>query len=255
MIMIINKYLIVSGCSWTDKNYRSAPHPNLNCDWPKWPEILAKKLRMECINLAESGQGQEFIYSSLLDTLSSFKPIEIGLVIAAWTKSARRDFSYTYKNIKGEWANDDNYISKRYKTRWNSYLFDNKGDDYYFLYKSLRYQYSISKVCEALNIPLKHFQMLEPYETADYGLAKENYKNNPIKRISGQEYYNTMLTSHYGKYLDNSQNFIGFPGQKMYGGLNGRNIISDPNDYISDEDGHPNKKGHKKIAEFIYENL
>ena len=27
------------------------------------------------------------------------------------------------------------------------------------------------------------------------------------------------------------------------------------NDYISDKDDHPNEKGHKKIAEFIYENL
>ena len=43
------KKLIVSGCSWGDKNFYSQFHPEMDCDWPKWPQLLAEKLNMECI--------------------------------------------------------------------------------------------------------------------------------------------------------------------------------------------------------------
>ena len=61
------KKLIVSGCSWGDTNFFSSFHPDMDCDWPKWPEILAEKLGMECVNLCKCGAGQEYIYSSLCD--------------------------------------------------------------------------------------------------------------------------------------------------------------------------------------------
>ena len=58
----MKKILLVSGCSNTEKNFFSDIHPDMVCDWPKWPEILAKKLDMEPINLAKSGMGNEYIY-------------------------------------------------------------------------------------------------------------------------------------------------------------------------------------------------
>ena len=33
----------------------------MDCDWPKWPERLAEKLGMECVNLCKCGAGQEYI--------------------------------------------------------------------------------------------------------------------------------------------------------------------------------------------------
>ena len=59
------KKLIVSGCSFTE-NY--AKTIGLK-EWPNWPELLADSLGMELINLGKSGQGNEYIYSSLLDTV------------------------------------------------------------------------------------------------------------------------------------------------------------------------------------------
>ena len=38
------KTLLAVGCSLTDKNFTSMFHPELDCSWPKWPEVVGKKL-------------------------------------------------------------------------------------------------------------------------------------------------------------------------------------------------------------------
>mgnify|MGYP000465485162 CR=1 FL=1 len=93
------KKLIVSGCSWGDKNFYSQFHPEMDCDWPKWPQLLAEKLNMECINLCKSGAGQEYIYSSLSDEILNHNREDIGFVMAAWSTAPRR----CYK-IKNRWT-------------------------------------------------------------------------------------------------------------------------------------------------------
>ena len=57
----MRKILLVSGCSYTNKDFVSDYHSDMDTSWPKWPEILAKKLDMEVINLAYSGAGNEYI--------------------------------------------------------------------------------------------------------------------------------------------------------------------------------------------------
>ena len=46
----MKKLLIVSGDSYTANNYKSILHPELDTSWPMWPELLADRLNMECIN-------------------------------------------------------------------------------------------------------------------------------------------------------------------------------------------------------------
>ena len=53
------KKLVALGCSYTENQY----------PFTVWPELLAKKLDMECVNLAKCGKGNEYIYSSILDYL------------------------------------------------------------------------------------------------------------------------------------------------------------------------------------------
>ena len=40
----MKKILLVSGDSYTDPNWLSEFHPELDTSWPKWPEIVAKEL-------------------------------------------------------------------------------------------------------------------------------------------------------------------------------------------------------------------
>ena len=46
---------------------------------------------MHVINLAHSGRGNEYIYSTILDKITE-QPDNIGMVIAAWSAPERRDF-------------------------------------------------------------------------------------------------------------------------------------------------------------------
>jgi len=77
----MKKILLVSGCSYTDKNFESIFHPNLDTSWTKWPELLAEKLNMNCVNLGYSGSGNDYVYSSLLDYIVKDNN-DIGLVIS-----------------------------------------------------------------------------------------------------------------------------------------------------------------------------
>ena len=100
----MKKILLVSGCSNTEKDFYSDIHTELDCSWPKWPEILAKKLDMDCINLAKSGMGNEYIYTTLLRYITTNDRDKIGLVIPAWTQNQRKDYQqkgiYILCNLK-----------------------------------------------------------------------------------------------------------------------------------------------------------
>ena len=65
----MKKILLTSGCSFTDRNFESDFHPDMDTRWPMWPELVAKKLNMDCINLGQSGAGNEYIYFTLLDEI------------------------------------------------------------------------------------------------------------------------------------------------------------------------------------------
>src|SRR6056300_763518 len=100
----MKKTLLVSGDSYTDQDWLSEFHPELDTSWPKWPEILAKKLNMNCVNLGKAGAGNEYIYSSLLDYISnpSISNDSIGLVIAGWSQIQRKDYQ---QGRAGRWTN------------------------------------------------------------------------------------------------------------------------------------------------------
>lgn len=232
----MKKILLVSGCSYTDKNYQSIYHPEIDCSWPKWPELLAEKLNMECINLGKGGSGQEYIYNSILDYSLKIKKEDIGLIIPAWSGASRRDYQ-SYK-------------------RWHSILWDTKGDVPYFIQRSLRYFYSFQIFCERYNLPYKQVQMISLYSEP---LSELQNTNN-----FGIDLQNTILAakhtvalSNYFINVINQKNFIGWP-PIVHPGFTMRDKFNGPNEekyLISKKDRHPNAEGQKLIAQTIYENL
>ena len=252
----MKKILLVSGCSFTDDKFVSGLHPEMDCSWPKWPEILAKKLDMECINLGQNGAGNEYIYFSLLDEILKFKDkSQIGLVMPAWTQCQRQDYELSYSR-KPVW------VRKRF--------YDN-GNIFGWLRKSLRYFVSLQLMCERYNIPLKQFQMLALFDHWINGLGKTDeekyrHRNNPNfskrytypglnpkeDRIRCQRF---MLD--YEPYI-NVKDFIGWPVAKQIGGfhIEEETLWENSSDLIiSRYDMHPNEKGQQKIAEFLYDRL
>ena len=149
------KILLVSGCSWSDNNFNSIFHPSLDCSWTKWPELLAKKLDMICVNLSFCGSGQEYIFSSLIEYLSDNKN-NIGLIISAWSRAPRRDYQLDEK--------------------WRNVITDVKGDEKYFTSRSLRYYYIFQIFCERFNLPYKQVQMISDFDKRtllNYNLSKQ----------------------------------------------------------------------------------
>ena len=223
----MRKVLLVSGCSYTDKTFRSDFHPNIDTGWPKWPELLGKKLDMDVVNYGYCGSGNEYIYSSLLDDLTSNPIKDIGLVIPGWSRVPRRDF---------------NVGNRKYNIRW-----DNHGDMKYFMMRSLRYYYSLQEVCKSLKVPYKQIHILDPYESA---VVEQNELFNMTREDAMKEF---MSSSYYDK-ID-EKNFIGWPIESKLGGFCAWDKLDADKHFISEIDRHPNRQGQEIIAELIYENL
>ncbi len=252
----MRKKLLVGGDSFSDQQCLSYQ----GTDIVTWPVLLAKRLDMDLVCLAQSGAGNEQIYSSIQDYVCKNNPENIGMVMAAWSKAERLDYElnspHSYKGPGRSWHNTR--VSPR-------------GELYHFIRKSIRNFYNLQMLCEAHDLPYKQFQMISLFKDyiAEYHAhAAEETRAACIKYINQSSQF-----FHIDK-----GNFIGWPIYDEAGGF----VVGDvtvhqkwrkfqklahnnparplfknvPEDYIiSPEDGHPNKAGHELIMEFIYEDL
>jgi hypothetical protein len=248
----MKKILLVSGCSNTDKNFYSEIHPEMDCSWPKWPELLAEKLNMDCVNLGLSGAGNEYIYSSLLDYITENDTSNIGLVIPAWTQCNRKDFS------------------NGWNMRWTNTRINPHGDVFSWIRRSLNYFLSFQILCEKYNLPYMQLHMLHLFKDWLSGLKprekdiaekiypKEFRHKYPGDRIKDTKRIMSLIDTYENKI--NTSKFLGWPLSEEYGGfclqkklIKRGCIIADT--MISDIDNHPNAKGQEVMAEFIYGRL
>lgn len=244
----MKKILLVSGCSNTERSFYSEIHPEMDCSWPKWPELLAEKLNMDCVNLAKSGAGNEYIYTSILKYITENDTSNIGLVIPAWTQCQRKDFS------------------SGWNMRWTNERIDPNGDVFSWMRRSLDTYLSFQILCERYNLPYMQAQMLSPYQDWLAGLRPRDLdpilKEDPNWRHTypgKADVDNKKILDFIDTYEDkiNSSKFIGWPLSNEYGGfsLQKRLIYLKDKTMLSSIDHHPNKKGHEVIARFIYERL
>tara|TARA_B100000614_G_scaffold175015_1_gene156288 strand:+ start:1280 stop:2107 length:828 start_codon:yes stop_codon:yes gene_type:complete len=270
----MKKILLVAGCSYSNEKFNSVHHPDLDVSWPKWPQLLAEKLDMQLINLSESGAGQEYIYSNIIDRLQTIEHSKIGLVIAAWSTAPRRDYQTESLYLKNKkWTYDKNDMIQ--KIKWTNDMYDSKGCMHYWIDRSLRYYYSLQMVCENLKIPLKQFQMVDLFKgylwqelisrrtndiaddkqvpilnkAADLTKEEQDWKEKKEKGYLAQIHD----SPYYEKINDN---FIGWPTDPRLNGYSMSDKVLDNNtDRISKIDLHPNKQGQEKLARFIYEKI
>ena len=260
----MKKILLVSGCSWSDLEFNSIFHSDLDSSWPKWPELLADKLNMNCINLSKCGAGQEYIYYSLIEKIMSMNKDDIGLIIPGWSRAPRRD----HQTVVDE------------KLTWKNASWDNRGDMCYFIEKTLRYYYMFQIFCERFNLPYKQVQMIELFEAPVFNEEIQMYiKNSEFHSqkifeddsskskgiVSKETALKSMINSLYFN-LINEKNFIGWPvetnkwfrkldKETKVGGYAIYNKLDQDKHFISKLDRHPNAEGQKLIAETIYKNL
>lgn len=252
----MKKILLASGDSNTDENYQSTFHPDKYLDFKKWPEILAKKLDMNYINLGRCGAGNEYIYNSILDYISNNGYKNIGFVIVGWSQSNRK--SWYRRNQKKNSLKDKG---------WENLRINPNGNLVGWMRTTLNYYLSFQILMERYNLKYKQFSMIKPYEDMLNGLRPSEHeiielgadRNDFIpykgdKKVDEELILETIL--EYDNKL-NLKNFIGWPMTKKLGGYSVWNYIkNDKNLYtISDKDDHPSEEGHQQIADFIYDRL
>jgi len=234
------KKLLAVGCSYTAADCWS---------FPVWPKLLAEKFNMECINLGQSACGNEYIYSRTLDILVTEK--NLGLVVVMWSEFHRLDFCKD-----GVWKPLHFKVGdvERNKRPWANKLMNTlteKGYDDIVCQteRSMRLFYSLQQI-----IKLPEYDNLPFYQLMGTFPCEDEQKYTVAEAITDSPYLNKI----------DERLFLGWP---IFGELGGWNIDTwldkvdsgkrdqDSDLRISKTNSHPNKKGHEKIAEMLYNEI
>ena len=263
----MRKTLLVGGDSFSDQSCGSYD----GTDIVTWPILLAEKLDMDLMCLAQSGAGNEQIYSSIQDYVCTHNPENIGMIIAAWSKSERMDYELRREQLMPFVSQ---HSHRKWNRTWHNTRVSPRGELYHFLRKSIRNFHNLQMLCENHNIQYKQFQMLSLF--MDYIYEYHSHTETETRITSIDHINNSPQFFHIDK-----SNFIGWPIYDEAGGF----VVGDRtvhkkwkqihrlandkpdstfyrtakevnHDYvIGPHDGHPNKIGHRLIMEFIHENL
>ena len=243
------KTLLAVGCSFTSEKFESTMHPEMDCSWPKWPEVLSKKLGYEVVNLGRRGNSNDAIFKSAQDYIIDHK---VDMICALWTQATRLNihdienynWMHSFSHIPeiSKWFVDidkqKNFINIDKFSKLLSWKHTALANEH------LRYVYMLDQLGKYNNIPVYHMQGVRIYFAF-------TVPNDVRRERKHKEYLNAVLESPYFKILDKQTNIWGWPFYKEIGG---KSLGDRPNPRfpiecrISESDSHPNAKGHKKIA-------
>ena len=275
--MIKNKKpkLIVGGCSYT------YGHNKKKDQTVTWGEQLAKQLDMELVNTAANGSGNEFILNQISEAVCSYH--NIGLVVAMWSEFERIDIPIS-PNTNRQLLEGQGGMQATPLSCWKNPNFYDENGSYWFhmninilfdqnfkkkskktidrhneitLYLKDKKIYSAIKCLEKSLFQMMLFKQLAKSQGLKYMQCIGPFPFREVNdKIKNQRYSKAMLDNIFFNELDES-NFIGFPIMKNIGGFSFDNLLpnwSEDNSYrISEYDSHPNTKGHKLFADYLYE--
>ena len=267
------KKLIAVGCSYTE-SWNS---------WKSWPTVLAEKLDMDCVNLGRSGAGNQQILSNILDTalfadgVARMDKKDIGLVVVMWSEWQRMGFQMYARNWHHWWNVQPmrhnplprGYRVPDFKKNVNDWAHNLLGaqNPHHTTQANFRIFIQAEKLLE--NIPRLYIQgcdVIGWYNTTTlkYVNCDEFSDNTEIEftdvNDSRPKVVREVIRSPYFHHIDEniSKYFIGWPIFQELGGYCVNNILDriDPNRIklrISESDSHPNSRGHRIIAQEIYD--
>jgi hypothetical protein len=252
------KTLLAVGCSYTDEKFESIVHPELDCSWPKWPEVVGKKLEYNVVNLGECGNSNDSIFKTAQDYIVDNK---VDMICALWTQGHRLNI-HDMSNINWTWSFMDKEPVRVFGDRLQKDVFNKDEFSSLLRWKHtalaneyLRYIYMLDQLGKYNNnIPVYHMQGLRGYYP--YGSS-----TRAKARTMRKEYATAFLDSPYFSILDKQTNIYGWPLlQELEGSLyvdGGWSLGSHTwkemqaltlKYRISDKDSHPNASGQKIIA-------
>ena len=281
------KILLAGGDSLTEHTLVSWGNPSVSTDFPRWPEVLAKKLDMECVNLGRSGCSNQLISTSIFEYLMENPKKEIGLVCCLWTEYTRTSLynmpdwpaNVVQQLLVGflKKANDsaDDRNDKFYREVWQGAPLKNysdiinmwkEGPDQFL---DLLYYYAKNTNTKAeiiveniIKNTIKIFHDLEcmlslrniPHLFGQgvfpfYSRHQLGYNRGLEKIYAPPDEQLLFYFLKYEKYF-NKEKFIDWPGLLITSKNKDRDALT--KDSISEMDIHPNEKGHRIMANYYY---
>ena len=257
------KTLLAVGCSFTNKNYKSDEHPEMDCSWPKWPEIVGKKLGYEVVNLGTNGHSNDNIMRSAQDYMAEHK---VDMVCALWTEPFRLNIHDAYHaNWYAYLRRDARSItgSKKYGVKTfhlNRYkpLVDHielvkrlcRTDDHTRVAsEELRHIHTLDVIGKSHNVPVYHMHGCSLWKNHMYQTASVVLGDNITKKEKNQKFkmwLRAFVRSPYFSILDKQTNIWGWP---FYEELGGEEPLGNRDHRISEIDSHPSAKGQQILAD------
>lgn len=267
--------LLAGGCSYTDSDFNeSFSVKGLKLNFPKWPDLLAKKLNLQAVNLGQSGAGN----SEISNTVSKYiieHHEQIKLICVLWTEWDRYSLFFNAPNSSFHYMqldddNNDNRpyhsINKEFYNIWTRIqsrkgLTEGEGRDLskenYIFYNLLMYK-NLELLCNHYNIRFKFMQGMRAFDYEHFHpwLTHHKIKSQDLNYFS------------FNKWDLELENFIGWPlvpsqgnslpkrGQTLsYVGLNLDEYLVKHKMICHEQDTHPNKEGHELIAKIFEQHL
>ena len=250
--------ILVSGCSWSDSNFKTDYHPGMDHGYPKWFDYIETEEKI--VSIGRCGNSNDTIISKALEMI--FLDSSITKVVLALTEWSR--FNLLKQEIHPAlWILKDNISKKPNPTERDKVMIDHvdalithhsKWIDYtdfkphhyipYIVNKTILNLTTIQEVCKSKGIELIVFQMLWPL----YNKVEELGISTLIKNDLFHKMYN-----------EPNVRFLNFPFFRKLGGECVEGLIKQRKDYenlvISDVDKHPNGNGHRVIGEWFNEQV
>ena len=259
------KILLASGCSYTDKDFRSATDPSVVVDWDPWPQHVANALNLQCVNKGQCGAGTDYIFDSIMDGIAEYGD-RVDTIMVLWTGADRTEFfdrvllpipECHLDNVATnmDWQKDLGFNNLSY-----SYLNSpdtNKKTIYNrMMVNPLRKMFTLLQICERLNIKVIMGQGLVYLNSPAINRLIDDGKLHESCRLSPDEMSEMFMKNPYFPQLEKKKkHLVGWPFLRSIGGYALDYIRFDMGkDYFcSDIDWHPNKLGHELFAEKFLE--
>ena len=262
--------MLAAGCSFTDPAFSSLFHPDWDFSYDKWPDHVARQLKVKHENIGQSGLGNPEMANRISDYLYENPQIEYLFVLwSGYDRFSSAKYKHCPQAILTQKYEQENCSGKmnRGKLRWEAqkkwarvdelenlipiykYYMDVWWDYEKVVTETHRAFYQIQKECERRNI--KYMFQQGPTPICAYSIKE--MANNGYLKGDHWKWHNIpkMAESKYADELEDTCNFIGWPGFDLLGGYA---ASTDPRfERLSDVDGHPNKNTHKLIAQVFME--
>ena len=227
---------ILSGCSWSNRNYFPRIHPSYDTSYPKWDELLQDYYDWDVVNVYGDALGNVEIIKRAIKQIYTCNTTRCIIALSQWyrfsTPGDNRFNPNTNKNVV--WDNDVSEEQKAKHQKWT-----NRHDDYFniipfddntkkcLVEETLFQLYVLMDLCSHKNIELIVFQMIYPL-------------------VENKDVYDMLDSNYFNMIHKRKGNMFGWPFHWQYGGCCFEELMQG-DCMISKQDRHPNAKGHQEI--------